>query len=402
MSNYQSLSLSNKLDTIKKIINEQSDTSANDQLEAIRKNINDPTNNSQSNLEIIKKMINKETNICESEIQLESARKRVANKLLNLNSIKNDIDQFRNQTILSDTDLIDDDMLLCGKINGKMLSIDIPPINIVIDLSKSIGSAIMQNKLSLLDCLIAKNIDIFGIQPDILIMCVEMNRDELLNKLLNFRGAPIQVRDYRCVYQLAAKGKLELIKNILEKCHISNIEELVGKILVQAVLNNCINILEHFLTKEAFTGAPDFMHEYFIKAITHNADIQVINFFVENGVDVRQENYLALYTALDLKRIEIVKYFCQKDPNVLLLLTEHQKEKFGLIEIDEINQFIGTNKSCNIYYDDIVEGDKYFQCENKRHHFKEEAWKGWVKNKYEWNCPFCFCQVEKTLFINNV
>jgi len=354
-------------------------------------------------------------------------KKKVVNKLLNMELIKNDINQFKLQTILSDTDLIDDDMLTCGKISGKMLHIDIQPINITIDLSKSIGTAILHNKLSLIDRLIAKNIDIFTIQPNIIIMCVETDQDELLNKLINLGSShqeaqsiasasrcphqeaqsiasasrcPIDAQNYRSIYQLAAKGKLDIIKNILEKHKIPIIKEVIGKILVQAILNNHVHILQHFLTKEAFVGAPDMMFEYFMNAINRNANIAIISFFVENGIDIRQDEYKAMYTALRLGRKEIMKYFCQKDSNIFYLLTELQKEKLGLMEIAEMNQYIGTNKSCNIYYDDIGEGDKYLQCENKRHFFKEVAWKEWTKNKCEWLCPFCFCSVTKILFIN--
>lgn len=402
MSNDQLTSLVNKFNAIKFILNEQPNISITDKLDAIKKIINETNNNFENNIEAIERVLNEKIIMSSqnSDIQIELAKKRVVNKLLNLKSIKNDINQTKSQTILSDTDLIDDDMLLCGKINGKMLHINIMPINITIDLSKSISSAIMNNKLSLIDRLITKNIDIFTIQPDIMIMCVEMNRDELFDKLLSLEKAPIDTRDYRCVYQLAARGNLELIKNIFEKCVIINIDEVIAKILIQAILNNHVNILEHFLTKEAFMGAPEIMHSYFINSITHNADVRVIKFFVENGIDIRQENYLALYTAINLDRVEIIKYFYQKDPNIIVLLTEHQKEKFGLVEITEINQFIGMDKCCNIYYDNIMNGDKFFQCENEKHHFKEDAWKEWVKNKCEWICPFCFCPIKKILFIN--
>ena len=175
---------------------------------------------------------------------------------------------------------------------------------------------------------------------------------------------------------------------------------IVGNIIVQAILNSHVNILEHFFTQEAFIGAPDLIFEYFIKAITHNANINVVIFFVQHGLDIRQNKYQALRIAIDSNHKEAVKYFCKIEPNIFFMLTESEKRQFNVTEITEMNQFIGLNKSCNIYYDDIEQEDKYFQCENKNHYFKEIAWKEYTKKKCDWTCPFCYCSVQKILFNN--
>ena len=61
--------------------------------------------------------------------EIYDARKRVANKLLEIMTIQRDISRLERQSIIENVDVIDEDMFNVGTIEGNMLVIDIPPID---------------------------------------------------------------------------------------------------------------------------------------------------------------------------------------------------------------------------------------------------------------------------------
>lgn len=302
--------------------------------------------------------------------ELRSAKKRLVLKLLNLAC--NEINHMNFQSIIDDPDIIDEDMFTCGSIEGDYLHIDISPINIKIDLQNVICNAMLHKKYNVIHLLIGQNVDLYKLEPRIMIMCVDTSADDMLQKLIEIK-IPIHVENYRCVYQLAANGNLNLIKEILKTYQFQNIIEIVAKICVQASIHNHVDIIEYFFTPESFTGAPEQVFVFFLNSIQYRGNLPIIKFFIDNGINIKRDNYAAVRAAVKYNRSEVLQYFYLIEPTIIDLLSDEQKEQFNLVPVTRQNQYIGLDTSCNIYYDDIAEGDGYYRCSNKKHYFKEEA-----------------------------
>lgn len=274
---------------------------------------NDGQSHNQESLESqqlkdLRRVINEST-MLEFPPNVVSARKRVVNKLLDIVSIQNDINSLNPESIVSNTDVIDSDMFVVGTINNKILNIDIPPITIKIDLSKTIRNAILYKNPKAIYAMLENNIDLFKIEPKIMIMCVENNQDELLMELIA-RKIPIHTDQFRCLYQLAANGKLDFVKIIMQNYNFPFVPEIVSKICIQAIQNNHVHILRYFISSDVFKSSPDQMFCFFINSIQYGGHLDVIRFFVDMGIDIRQENYKAVQHAIQFDRIDIIKYFC--------------------------------------------------------------------------------------------
>ena len=348
----------------------------------------------------LRRVIN-EAPMSEFTPEIAAARKRVVNKLLDIASIQNSINALHPESIISNTDVIDSDMFMVGTVENYLLNIDIPPTTISIDLKKSINDAMKNKKPKIIRLMLDQNIDLFDLEPKIMSMCVVSEQNELMLELIN-KKIYFVVDDSCCLYRLAVNGKLDLIKAILKAYRFPNLPEIISKICIHAIKNNCINILEYFLVPSAFVSAPDQMFCFFINSIEHDGHLDVIKFFIKSGINIKQNNYQAVYQAINFDKSEIIKYFYDIDPKIDSVLTNDQKEKYGLCKIITANQYIGTEKSCNIFYDDILEGDTYFQCSNECHHFKKEAWVQWSKKKPNWFCPCCQSLVKRICYVNSV
>ncbi|AVL94976.1 ankyrin repeat protein [Moumouvirus australiensis] len=241
---------------------------------------------------------------------------RVINKLLDYFE-KEGIDTINMGIIAENPDLIDSDMLSISNIDESTgtFYLSIPPIDITVNLKTAIKKSFMNGKTNLIKILLQQDINLNNIEPNIMIMALQTNNYELLSNFIS-REFDISIQDYRCIYQLASNGNLEIIKKILDKYHFENITEIVCKICIQAIINNHLNIIKYFFINEAFSGAPDQMYTFFIKGIEFNTNIEIIKFFVENGVSFKQYNYKAVKIACMYKRREILKYFNELDSAV--------------------------------------------------------------------------------------
>jgi len=365
-------------------------------------NHNNVTNQSLQ-LRETRRVVN-ESPMSEFPAEIIAARKRVVNKLLDMVSIQADINNWKPESIIENPDIIDKDMLTVGRIligtnANKILLIDIPPITITIDLKNAIKNAFLQRKTNLIQLMIELEMNLYEIEPNIMIMCVETNHDSLMYDLIN-KGIPVHIENHRCVYQLATYGKLDLIKAILDKYYFSSVPEIVSKICIQAILNNHVHILEYFFTKEAFVGAPDQMFTFFINSIQFGGHLPIIKFFVDNGINIKQQEYKAIHTATQYGQKLIMKYFYEIEAEIINLLTEEQKENFGFVQLVTKYHYIGTETCCNISYDGILIDDTYVRCDKELHYFKENIWNEWTNNKINWTCPLCFSPVAKILYQN--
>lgn len=301
--------------------------------------------------------------------------------------------------ILSDTDLIDEDMFKLGTIiNDKYLYLVVQPLRLSINLSSAISNALLHHKPSFIRLLLRLNIDISKIESNIMIMCVETEEYDLLREFIN-RKYDISVESYRALFTLAAKGELDLVKHVVLTYRFHNIPEIIFKICIQAVYNNHVPILEYFFTEEVFIGAPDQMFDFFINSIKYKAKLPIIKFFTSK-LNIKQKSYLAVYTAIKMNADETLKHFCEIDDNVINILTPVQKEKLGLIKRNTVDQYIGLNRTCGITYQPIGINDTYLQCENLEHVYLENNWNEWNKINPTCLCPACSMFVKKTIYVN--
>lgn len=207
--------------------------------------------------------------------------------------------------------------LSCGTILDNKLVIKNQDAHININLPLLIKNLIISNNKPIIDLIIEKK-NINMIMPDIMLVCVKYNTNlflELMEKQIN-----ISQDDYACMQYLAYNGNLEIIKYIMNKYEFNNAATIVSKMCAQAIKNNQINILNYFFTKEVFIGAPDQIFTYITLAIARECSIDVVIFFIEGGVNIKQNNYLLLDIAASHKRLHILKYFSlnEKVHNILV------------------------------------------------------------------------------------
>lgn len=333
--------------------------------------------------------------------EVVQARRRVCNKFLDVASIQDDINQLNPESIIENTDLIDQDVLTVGNIYGDQIIIDIPPITMTLNLHNAIRSALDRNKLDFIRLLLKNNINVFSLEPRIMTLIADNHHkdaDVVLSEMINLK-IPIDTDDYSFVYKLAAHGKLELLRLILKNYRFPNITIIVYKICIQAMLNNHMHLLRYFLPRSAFIGAPDQMAGLFLSCIQHGCHLDVIKFFIENGINLRQNNYQAVYHAVNYNQTDIIRYFSEIEPSVCTILTPVQMTEINPLRADMIPQYI-ENAVDKIDYSDILEGDEYYQCSEGLHNFKASNWNEFCKNNSTWFCPCCYSPVKRILYTN--
>ncbi len=317
--------------------------------------------------------------------------------------------------------ILDKDMLDIGTISGSTLYLDIPPITVQFDLAKLIANAIFHHQPYFVHLLLTHNLNIVAIQPKILIMVVAVLTpeytalDQLINTLLTYQyeGAytmPIAEENYRCIYQLASLGKLSLLQVIMQLYTIPCIMEVIGKICIQAIIHNRLNILTYFCPREGFHLAPDIAFGYFINSISHGEHLPIIQYFIEGGVRIAQDGYAALHAALRTENKEIIQYFCERDPVCLERMAASDRVKFGFDVQTPICQFIEAD--CMLTLNRINHGETYVMCGNK-HCYNQIAWTSWVDKLQDqihtrcpiyrcpiYRCPICLADVPAVSYIN--
>ena len=188
---------------------------------------------------------------------------------------------------------------------------------------------------------------------------------------------------------------------MLTEYTFDDITEIIGKITTCAILHHQLDIIKHFYPPSVFESAPDITFTYLINSIKYGSNLDIVKYFIENGVDIRQENYRAVQLAAENNRKDIIEYFYKLRPEIEDKLNDEQREKYGFVKTIIMDKYIGTEISCNIFYDDILANDKYYQCSNKIHNFKDDAWMQLMKRRKKWECPVCKCDVKRILYINN-
>lgn len=326
----------------------------------------------------------------------QELKQNIVNKLLDL--INTHTDNVSDYIVENPLDIIDKQLLSIGTISGTDLTIDIPPVYIKINLTNLVRSAIDKKMPSIIELLIETTADLFTIEPEIMYMCTKTRQYDLLRKLI-IKNIPVYSNKYSCINQLAADGELSIINTIISKYGLHDNPTITNNVCIQAMLNNRLSIIEHFLTPKVFASVPDLMFAYFLKCIEYNVDIAIIEYFVKHGIDIRQSNFSAVRLAVSHKRAQIVRYFYHINNSVIDLLNSDQVYKFGLSNIVGKNQII--DGICKISHDNIEIGDKYYQCNCKSpHYFKKLLWEKCLEKWIGWKCPHCMSKIESIVYIN--
>lgn len=351
--------------------------------------------------QIIQKLIDEMTKENDTD-EVYEAKKRIVKKFLSITIIVSRfISNFIPEILIESEDLIDEDIFIAGNIiNNRFLYVNTKFFKIKVDLLKVIYKSIINKKSSIIKMMLKRSINLLSIEPRIMILCAEEEFDELLSDLIEYK-IPIHIDNYQCIYHLASNGKFELLKKIMNTYEFQNLTYVVNIIVAQAIIYGYLNILEYFCPKEGFDGAPDIVFTFFIKSIECGSKLTIIKYFVENGISIKRDNYKAVYTAKKFKRKEMLKYFCKIDEHVIDLLSDEEKEYYGIFQLSFQNQYIGDDIICNISYNNISKNQRYFQCSSTLHHFGEKEWMEIVNFLSIWTCPICLSPVKKIIYINS-
>ena len=299
---------------------------------------------------------------------------------------------------ISNINNINDDILNNSIIVGDNLIYKDNLGEIRIKLSNLISNSCLNKRDDILELLIKKNIN-FNCQPKILMMCCQMGMDDICVRLINY-GVPIDWDNYRCILYLAYQGKLELLKLIIDKYDIPDKPSLVIQIIIHSIIYGHLHILKYFCPYEYFSSIPDFTFTFLINSIQFGGHLDVIKYFIEGGVSIAQQKYLAVEVVKKYSRTEILHYFVQLDNHILTLLTFEEKIRYCLIDHDIVNKYIGLDEICCIMKDPIEVNQQYFQCVTKNHFYKKEIWVEWIKKSGNWKCPICQNNVEQIIYTN--
>ncbi len=351
-------------------------------------------NDTETIYEIESKIIDQES--CSNEIKI--IKKRLLKNIITNRQIKDAISEYAEKSELNrDTFVFSEDLLKCGNVVDNMLSLNFYSIKINIDLSKIIACSIRDGKLDDIYLLMSYGLDVLKIQPYIMYMCSEKNRIALLKKLIDLN----QNKDFyfgddkNLIESLVKNNSNDILDYILEKT--DNSMKVFQKIIYMTLKNNNLDILKYYLCQSAFNGAPDIMDEFFYGAIRLGSNIDIIKFFLEHGISLKQNDYKSAKLAIEFNRDYIIDYFCHIDEHVYYLKhNPHDKN-----DINTKYKLISGKKNCNLYYEDININDGYYICSNNTHYYKQDSWNEFIKSKKRWICPHCLSSVDKILYINN-
>lgn len=336
-------------------------------------------------------------------------KKKVINKIINLPSFQENlkrgivqdgadkiVKEFTVDT--SDMDFLDANMFEIGTLSGDFLQIsDIFPSPIMINIKSVVHNALRNNRPDII-MMLSEKVNLIDYERSIMMLCAKMNMFDLVTHLIH-KQTPIDTNQYEFIFYLAYLGNLDLLKRVLQNYKFPNLFVIAAKVSAQAIIRGHLDILKFFCPRSGFDSAPDQMFTFFINSISHGGHLDIVKYFVEGGLSIKQKNYQPLRVARQHNRNAIVQYFAQIEPDVLNLLSIDEKMKCGLHE-EVVAKFAGNDAICGIMQDPINDGDRYFLCGNQRHTYGYQIWRDWTQKNGQWACPLCFSPVNYTVYVN--
>jgi len=339
----------------------------------------------------------------------KSIKEKIIKKILNLPSFRenfqkslmnmgpdNVLKEFTVDT--SDIDVFDVDMFEIGTLSGDFLQIaDIFPTPILINIKSIIHNALNNNRPDVIEML-SEKVNLFDYERNIMMLCTKMKMFSLFAHLI-IKHIPIDQNNYECVYYLAYLGNLNLLKLVIQEYKFPNIFEIASKISIQAIIHNHLDVLKFFCPESGFDSAPDQMFVFFVNSIKFGGHLDIIKYYINGGISIKQQNYKALEIAKHYERCTIIQYFAEIDKDILTVLSIDNKMKYGLQE-EDMSRYLGDDAVCGIMQEPIKEGDRYVLCEKVLHSYKYETWKEWIQKCAQWKCPLCFSKVNYMIYTN--
>lgn len=322
----------------------------------------------------------------------------VKNFIEKTSTIQSDLANYT-ASIMPNAHMYDQSMLKLGKIIDDCLIVDLVVLTIKINLSGLISECLQHNNVQPLLDMLDHGFDLYKFQPLVMVMCVQTEQFDLLDRLIDL-ATPIDAMNYRSIYHLASKGKLSLLQKIMSKYQFVNPTEIAGKICVEAIRENHVDILRYFCPAKLYESAPDIMQMYMYNSIQYGGHLDIVKHFIDMGCPIQLDSWRAVKVAIQNNRGSILKLFSEICPEVLSIIPVDVQKRFGLIVCQTKNKRI-ENKNCSIYYSDINLGDLYYQCNfSSAHFFCKEAWESWLKKRSDWLCPVCRNTVDTILYKN--
>ncbi|CAH6421067.1 Hypothetical protein MVR_LOCUS258 [uncultured virus] len=249
---------------------------------------------------------------------------RLGSKLVEIARAFGDPNVLYSDCISNNPNVIDADMLQVGQVVGSMLHLQFGLYEAIIDLRAALHKALFLREHSLFALLLDYDIDLFRIESKLITLCAQHDCNDLLTRIVTAHPHlyPIQLE---CLDNLAALGKLDMLQRLMTICKIPRfvpLHQVTHRICAVAIEHNQLAVLEHFLPLSAFPCMPNIVFEYLICAIKHRAHIDIIKYFTENGVSIRQSNYMAVLCARELGRSDLLEYFKTTDPTVTAILQD--------------------------------------------------------------------------------
>jgi hypothetical protein len=298
----------------------------------------------------------------------------------------------------SDMEIIDmiDDILTIGVRSGKLISVNVHSFKFTIDLSHLIGISCRLHQNNVITSMITHNYRVTDIRPEVIIMYIETYQYDVVDALID-NHEDITFQNYRAVFQLAAVGQLHLLKKIMSTYTFIDVADVSSKICVHAAINNHVPILQYFCPYEGFSGAPDIINCYMINSIINGGHLDVIKYFVNGGVSIKQQSYEAVRVAARTHRTDIMKYFYHMDPDIVNILSKDELDEFGFNKVDTNtnnlplygNMKLPDGSKYFVTKKIVGECDTYYRCSTGDHIFTEGVWNLWFKAKGIWICPQC-------------
>jgi hypothetical protein len=297
-----------------------------------------------------------------------------------------------------DVNIFDEDMMIVGEIDDGILKIVTDFVTIGFSLNLLIKNALLLHKPDVIRILLKHNVNVYLYENRIMPMCVQQDEDELMLELIRAK-IPIGYDDYRAIYHLAFKGKLDLLKAIINTYHFNNTAEIIFKICTEATKCGHVHILQYFLPKEEFRALPDVFFVYFINGIKFGGHLDVVKYYLQCGVNIKTENYRSVHIAAQYGRRNILLYFKENEPDVLNVLSYNDLERLGLYELPTECKIV-SEATCAISYDLIEPESEYYTCEDHKHYYKRHIWEEWIQRQSTWKCLLCFKPVLKKIYTN--
>lgn len=225
------------------------------------------------------------------------------------------------------------EVLSVGHLSGRILKIQIPDkIHMDIDLCVMLNAAITQSKFNLVNLLLKNDIMLDSIQPRIMTLLASVTKSDI-NPLFNHsigtqtiytvqdlifhqihRSTNISVDNYACFYLWVKAKCINIIKLIMGRYIFSEdvATELVGRSCVIAIKEDDVQMIEYLMPVSTIPSILELVYDYSKNGIIFCDCVNVIKYYVENGMDLSRNGYELEHMANSYGRKNVLEFIQSK------------------------------------------------------------------------------------------